>query len=172
MPAKKKVSKKKVSKKKTAKKKVVKKKAADRKNKQPITKKNPKGAGNAPKDHKIDWDKVNKLCVIQCTGEEIASVLEVDYDTLNKYCKKKFGVGFGKYLAEKREGGKASLRRRQWLTAESGNAVMQIFLGKQYLGQKDKVETDNLSSDGSMSPNAKQDLTDDELQKEIEKYDL
>jgi len=29
---------------------------------------------------------------------------------------------------------------------------MQIWLGKQRLGQKDKHELDNTSSDGSMSP--------------------
>lgn len=41
--------------------------------------------------------------------------------------------------------GKASLRRMQFKTAESGNATMQIWLGKQYLGQKDKqdVTVDN-----------------------------
>lgn len=38
------------------------------------------------------------------------------------------------------EMGKASLRRLQWKSAQS-NPVMQIFLGKQYLGQADKVET-------------------------------
>lgn len=134
-----------------AKKKVVSKKktAVQRKNKQPSTKKNPKGAGNAPKDYLIDWDKVDTLCRMQCTGEEIASVFNIDYDTLNKYCKQNNGMGFGDYRKFKAEGGKASLRRRQWLTAENGNVVMQIWLGKQYLGQKDKQ--DFSSDDGSMS---------------------
>ena len=30
----------------------------------------------------IDWEQVDKMCAIQCTGEEIANVLSVDYDTL------------------------------------------------------------------------------------------
>lgn len=38
------------------------------------------------------------------------------------------------------EMGKASLRRLQWKSAQS-NPVMQIWLGKQYLGQADKLET-------------------------------
>jgi hypothetical protein len=37
------------------------------------------------------------------------------------------------------EGGKASLRRRQWELAQK-NTAMAIFLGKQYLGQRDSYE--------------------------------
>lgn len=47
---------------------------------------------------------------------------------------------FKKYSA----GGKRSLRRWQMQTAEKGNVAMLIFLGKQYLGQKDNPdESDN-----------------------------
>ena len=31
----------------------------------------------------IDWEIVRKLCAMQCTGEEIASFIDVDYDALN-----------------------------------------------------------------------------------------
>ncbi len=33
-----------------------------------------------------------------------------------------------------------SLRRKQWRAAEEGNTTMLVWLGKQYLGQKDKSE--------------------------------
>ena len=33
------------------------------------------------------------------------------------------------------------LRVMQWKSAERGNVTMQIFLGKQYLGQSDKTES-------------------------------
>ncbi len=36
------------------------------------------------------------------------------------------------------------LRQLQWNSAERGNIVMQIFLGKNLLGQTDKIETTNL----------------------------
>lgn len=36
--------------------------------------------------------------------------------------------------------GRLSLRRRQFLVAESGNPTMLIWLGKQHLDQKDKAE--------------------------------
>ena len=41
--------------------------------------------------------------------------------------------------AEKRQKGRASLRRSQFRLAEK-SATMAIWLGKQYLGQKDQVE--------------------------------
>ena len=33
-----------------------------------------------------------------------------------------------------------SLRRKQFETALAGNVTMMVWLGKQYLGQKDKTE--------------------------------
>ena len=41
------------------------------------------------------------------------------------------------------ESGRASLRRMQYVAAKKGNATMQIWLGKQYLGQKDKQEIEH-----------------------------
>lgn len=49
--------------------------------------------------------------------------------------------------------GKASLRRLQWISAKKGNAIMQIFLGKQILGQKDLHETKK--DDGSLDADRK-----------------
>lgn len=79
------------------------------------------------------------LCSIQCTQEEICSVLNVDDKTLNSWCKRTYKKGFSEIFRIKREGGKASLRRKQWLLADH-SAPMAIFLGKQYLGQTDKIE--------------------------------
>ena len=42
------------------------------------------------------------------------------------------------------EQGKASLRRMQYGAANKGNVTMQIWLGKQYLGQNDKQEITGL----------------------------
>jgi len=88
----------------------------------------------------IDWAKLDKLCFIQCTGEEIASVLEMDYDTLNRAIHREKKMSFADYRTQKGAGGKASLRRRQFQMAEN-NPTMAIWLGKQYLGQSDKNES-------------------------------
>lgn len=97
----------------------------------------------------INWEQLEKLCALQCTGEECASVLGVNYDTLVSAIKRKGFEGFSEYYKRYSAPGKVSLRRQQFRVAENGNATMLIWLGKQYLGQRDyKIE--NL--DGSSSP--------------------
>jgi len=87
----------------------------------------------------IDYVLVGKLAMIQCTQEEIAGILDIDVRTLLR------DETFCHIFHTKKEDGKASLRRMQWKKAEEGNATMQIWLGKQYLGQTDKQELDQKS---------------------------
>ena len=98
--------------------------------------------GGCPK-LKIDIKLVQKLCEIHCTGEEIASVVGVSYDTLVRRLKETGYGGFADLYKKYSEVGKASLRRLQWNTATKGNVSMQIWLGKQMLGQKDILKTEN-----------------------------
>ena len=108
--------------------------------------------GGAPKKA-IDYDMLDKLCAIMCTGEECAEMLGIDYDTLNNRLKEDVSVGFSDYFKRKSTKGKVSLRRSQFLAATEDNSVpMMIWLGKQHLGQTDKSLIDSTSSDGSMSP--------------------
>ena len=133
MAAKKKASKKK-AKKKVAKKKVTKKKATKKK-----ARKKTSGT-RGPEPTEVDWKVVSKLCKIQCTGEEIASFLDISYDTLERACKREQKIKLAEYIAQKKLGGKVSLRRAQFTKALSGNPTMLIWAGKQYLGQTDKKE--------------------------------
>lgn len=100
----------------------------------------PKNKGGRPKKV-IDYKQLETLCKIQCTGEECASVLKMDYDTLNNALKRDGHGGFSDYYKKTSKSGKASLRRLQWKSAENGNTSMLIWLGKQYLGQVDRQET-------------------------------
>ena len=84
----------------------------------------------------IDYVTVEKLANIQCTQEEIASFLGISSRTLLRDEK------FKELFAKGRENGKMSLRRIQWKHAEK-SATMAIWLGKQYLGQKDNIEVAN-----------------------------
>ena len=103
------------------------------------TEKNPRGAGSP--EIIIDWEQVDSMCKIQCTGEEIASVLDVGYNTIERACKRDHNVKFGDYIAQKRLGGHISLRRKQFSKAvDDGSDTMLIWLGKNYLNQKDKIE--------------------------------
>lgn len=90
----------------------------------------------------IDWDQVDKMCAIHCTGEEQAAVLGVDYDTLNAACKREQGVGFSDYFKQKASHGRMSLRRKQYTAAMDGNTTMLVWLGKNWLGQSDQPETE------------------------------
>lgn len=86
----------------------------------------------------IDERQFVAMCQIQCTQEEICHILGVDDKTLTKWCLKRYNKSFSEIYKEKRSGGRVSLRRMQWKNAESGNTTMQIWLGKQHLGQRDK----------------------------------
>lgn len=87
----------------------------------------------------IDKNDFEKLCALQCTQEEICSWFDITDKTLQAWCKRTYNKGFSEVYAKKREKGKISLRRAQFRLAEK-SASMAIFLGKNYLGQKDVVE--------------------------------
>lgn len=89
---------------------------------------------------KIDWKKVDNMCAIHCTGEEQAGVLGVDYEALNRACKREKKMGFKEYFKLKSGAGKMSLRRKQYSEAIEGNTTMLVWLGKNWLGQTDKIE--------------------------------
>lgn len=89
---------------------------------------------------KIDWVRFDKLCLIQCTLEEIANWFECSVDTIENRCKSEKGLIFSEYFKKKSVGGKISLRRKQFQVADKGNVSMLIWLGKQHLGQKDRHE--------------------------------
>ena len=94
----------------------------------------------------IDFDQFETLCKIQCTEIEIASVLGISVDTLERRCKEHYGVSFADAYEEKRSDGRASLRRMQAKAAEAGNITMMIWLGKQWLGQTDQQHIEHTGS--------------------------
>ena len=87
----------------------------------------------------ISQKELEKLCALQCTKEEICSFFEISEKTLNAWCKRTYKQNFSLVFAQKRQKGKISLRRNQFRIAET-NATMAIWLGKQYLGQKDDTK--------------------------------
>ena len=87
----------------------------------------------------IDQKQFENLCGLQCTLEEICGWFDVCSDTLETWCKRTYKRSFSEVFAQKRGAGKISLRRSQWQLAKK-NATMAIFLGKQFLGQRDSVD--------------------------------
>ena len=98
-----------------------------------------KNKGGRPKKM-IDKKQFESMCEIQCTKEEMCNILDVDEKTLTRWCKEVYGEGFSEIYKKKSQAGKMSLRRAQFQMAQT-NTTMAIWLGKQYLGQTDKNET-------------------------------
>ena len=77
---------------------------------------------------------VSKLARMMCTMQEIASFLDLSVRKLEQ------DEEFIRVYKKNIDTGKISLRRSQMKLADAGNATMNIWLGKQYLGQTDKIE--------------------------------
>lgn len=89
----------------------------------------------------VNWELIDYLASIKCTSEEIAGACGCDHETLRrKWATLNPGILFEHYLDEKRSLGRASLRRKQFEVAQSGNVTMLIWLGKQLLDQKDRQD--------------------------------
>jgi hypothetical protein len=89
---------------------------------------------------KIDWAKVDSYLKAQCNGTGIAGIIGVHPNTLYLKCEEDNKISFSEYSAQKKIEGQELLRAKQHLTAMEGNVTMQIWLGKQYLEQRDKSE--------------------------------
>ena len=79
---------------------------------------------------KLDTQMLEDLAAIFCTNKEIASIMNCSTDTLVR--------NYADHIKKGRDKGKSSLRRKQWEKAMEGNTTMLIWLGKQYLEQKDQ----------------------------------
>ena len=92
----------------------------------------------------INKKQFESLCGIQCTKEEMCSVLGVTDKTLDKWVKENYNEYFSVVFKQKREFGLMSLRRKQMESALNGNTTMQIFLGKNLLKQSDSPVLDEI----------------------------
>lgn len=87
----------------------------------------------------INKNIFENLCGLQCTEREIAAAFDTSEDTVARWCKRTYGKSFAEVFSQKRCKGFISLRRTQWRHAEKSPS-MAMFLGKQYLGQRDNVD--------------------------------
>ncbi|QQS34795.1 MAG: hypothetical protein IPM56_11035 [Ignavibacteriales bacterium] len=76
--------------------------------------------------------QIEKLATFGLTNKEIAEALGYDDNTL----KRKFEI----FLTKGRMNLKQRLKRKQIDVAMGGNVTMLIWLGKQYLGQAEKLD--------------------------------
>jgi alkylhydroperoxidase/carboxymuconolactone decarboxylase family protein YurZ len=81
----------------------------------------------------LDKDVIAKLSQIGCTQEEIGSVVGISARTLQRR--------YADLVAENKNKGKASLRKKMWEKALKGNEKLLIWLSKNELNMVDKVHT-------------------------------
>ena len=84
----------------------------------------------------LDYEAIEKLAGMMCTQEEIASYFDCDVRTLQR------DEEFCRVYKKGLDKGKMSLRRKQYTMSDT-NVTMAIWLGKQYLGQTDKVDNES-----------------------------
>lgn len=103
-----------------------------------------KNKGGRPKKvfTEDQWKEFENLCALQCTKSEICEWFGMEDDTLERRIKEKYKIGFSEVFAQKRGKGLVSLRRSQFQMAKN-NPAMAIFLGKNYLSQKDKQDIEH-----------------------------
>lgn len=97
----------------------------------------------------IDSEQFKKLCGIQCTLGEISSWFKCSEDTIERWCKRELKMSFADAFKMFSADGKISLRRTQFRMAET-NCSMAIWLGKQYLGQRDQHDVQVASDDDTI----------------------
>ena len=84
----------------------------------------------------INLLELEKLSVLQCTDEEIASFFSVSTKTIER---RKKDPEFRAVMERGKAKGRISVRRAQMKLLEAGNATMGIWLGKQLLGQANEI---------------------------------
>ncbi len=80
----------------------------------------------------IDGEQVFKLARLGCTQEEIGEFFACDHRTVGRRFAQEYELG--------KAAGKTSIRRWQMKKGRAGCSTMLIHLGKQYLGQTDRLD--------------------------------
>jgi hypothetical protein len=106
----------------------------------------------------IKIDELERLAGLHCTQEEAAHYFRVSVTAVEKALRK---PDFRQAWERGQAAGKISLRRSQFRLAEAGNATMNIWLGKQLLGQRNIIEQQITGPDGG--PIKTEDVTPIEL---------
>src|ERR1039457_541226 len=89
---------------------------------------------------RIDLRELEKLAALQCIHEEIAGWFGVSTRTIENRRRK---PEFAQVIERGRAMGCSSVRRAQMKLLEGGNGTMGVWLGKQFLGQRDIVTTEH-----------------------------
>jgi hypothetical protein len=97
---------------------------------------------------KIDLGELEKLCVLQCTDDEIAGFLGVSTRTIERRRKAR---RFREVMERGKAKGRISVRRHLFQLADQ-KAAAAIFLAKNLLGFKDVIANEHSGPEGAPIP--------------------
>lgn len=101
------------------------------------TKRNQFQFSKRQKGQHFDWVMIGKLFQVFSTIPDVVYILNTTQRELNKKCKEEFNMTIKQFQEANYSVGRSSLRRAQYQTALKGNPTLLIWMGKQYLGQKE-----------------------------------
>ena len=108
-----------------------------------------KRSGSGRKAVNMNLAELEKLCVMQCTDQEIAAFFGVDVRTIERRKKK---PAFAAAMERGRSKGRVSLRRMLYTQAANGSVAATIFLAKNVLGYKDHRSNEHSGPEGGPIP--------------------
>lgn len=87
----------------------------------------------------IDWKLLDSILQFGARLIDCSEVLEMSDDSIQNKIKEEFGCTFSEYRERKMSKMRMRLLQKQFDVAMAGNTALLIWLGKQHLGQTDKL---------------------------------
>lgn len=88
----------------------------------------------------IDASKLDVMMQYGATCSEVANEFNCSEDAIVRYIKRNYKMNYAEYSHKKKGSVRMRLRTKQVELALKGNIPMLIWLGKNILGQSDKME--------------------------------
>jgi len=98
-----------------------------------------------PQNVLVNWALIDDMLLALCELHEIAAATGISLEILDEQSKIKFNKSFYEYRDAKRAETILNLRQSQ-IELSKTNATVLIWLGKVYLGQRDKAVSQNPAS--------------------------
>lgn len=100
----------------------------------PLVSSRAKNLGGRPRVE-IDLKMMARLADLLFTAADCAMFFECGISTIDRRLKEAGWAGYGEFFHRHSARARVRLRQAQWKSAMAGNITIQIWLGKQYLGQ-------------------------------------
>lgn len=90
-------------------------------------------------EKEFDWKVLDSILQFGANLIDCSELLDVSDDTIQRKIRSEHGCTFSEYRTKKMGRMRVKLLQKQYEMAQNGNVALLIWLGKQHLGQTDKV---------------------------------